>query len=227
MLPGIAGGIQAGLAGLYDISYLSYAAGGSGSSVTFTAYGLGAAHTARRIFIGIHWRETTVHRTVSSVTIGGVSATIHEQEGHTGGATGFGAAIASAIVPSGTSGDVVVNFSGSQSECNISGIRAVGLFNSSPTEALTDTTSGTSNNLSVAIDIPASGFCMAVFTSSTNAAGDAVTWAGVTEEYDTNSGVRESMAWSAGMAAETNRTVSATVGTQADSGNGMVVVSWG
>src|SRR5690349_20118800 len=83
---------------------------GSASSYTFSI-DAGAARSSRRIFLAIHWSDGGTHRTLSSSTINGVTAN-RFQEGHSGGATGFGCAIASALVPTGSGNvDVGLTFS--------------------------------------------------------------------------------------------------------------------
>lgn len=216
-------------------TYLTRVSDTSGFSVDFTSYNIGPASPDRRVFVVIHWCEGTIHRTISSVTIGGVSATVHIQEGHSGGSTGFGVGIASAIVPAGTSATISVTMSGSlalhTTLISISAITTIGLQLSSPFDTASDTTAVTSNNLSDTINVPAGGLVIAGFTSSTNAAIDAVTWSGVTEEYDVSQttgslNIRQSMAWSSGLSAETGRTISASPGSEANSGNAFVAVSW-
>lgn len=208
-------------------TYLSRVTGGSGSSPSFNNYDIGAGDSNKRIFIAVHWQEGGSHFNVAGVTIGGVAHDFLTQRGHTGGLTGFGCAIASAIVP--TAGLVTVepSFSGSVAECEISGISVVGLSNLTRTDTATDQTSGTADDLDGLIDVPANGFLMAAFTSSTKASGDAVAWTGVTEQYDAStSGVRSSMAWNDMLSLQANRPIEISVATQTDAGNAFVAVSW-
>lgn len=129
---------------------------GSGTSV-----GLGAANAARRIFITAHWLSGGSATTISSATIGGVSATIHVQDGHSGGSTGLGVAILSAIVPTGTTGSVVLNGVASP---KFGVFRAVGLPGS-PTA--TDSDNGVNTTgASVSISVPANGILLAAGTGS-------------------------------------------------------------
>lgn len=229
MLPGIAG-MMPGPGALFEFEALGLAHGGGNDPETFS-YDVGDAHPDTRLFIIVHWAENGgTHRTLSTVTVDGNNAPIIEQNGHTGGVTGFGVAIASLMFAEGGTQDVVCNWSGDISNSGIAVIRAVGLVNSSATDTEEDFTSTTSGSLSVALDIPAHGLTIAAFTSSTNAADNAVTWGGVTEEYDIVldglSQVRASMAWNYDMTLQVGRTISVSVASEADSGNGMVATSW-
>lgn len=95
--------------GPLSLTYIT--AGGSTSNLTtytFNSVSFGSEHPSREIFIPFGW-GSSVGRTVSSVTIGGVTATL---------ATNFslttsGARCAFATVPTGTTGTVVFTFSGS------------------------------------------------------------------------------------------------------------------
>ena len=93
-----------------------------GASVTF-----GNARADRRIAAVIHWSEAGTHFTLNSATIGGEAATIHVQRGHTGGSTGLGVAIVSAVVPTGTSGAVECTFSGAAADVSCGVYRMTGL----------------------------------------------------------------------------------------------------
>lgn len=230
MLPGIAGvmpAVASGPAGI-SASYLSLEVDPSpGTTSEFVDYAIGDAAADRRVFLAVHWVEGSTHRTISSATIGGVSATIHIQEGHSGGVTGFGVAIISAIVPTGTTATVVVNFSGNKTDTTIGGIRVTGLSNSSPHATAVDENEGTASSLAVSINVPEDGLLIGAYSSSTNATLRAVTWGGVTEEYDQSSGgIRVSMGWDYELSEETGRSVSASISSIGDSGNALVVVSW-
>lgn len=186
----------------------------------------------RRIFLAIHYIEGSSHRTIPSVTINGVSASVR-QIGHNGGATGLGAAIAHAVVPT-TDGSMTatVNFSGSATTCVVCPVVTYGFASSATDFATDESSSGSALSLSVGVDIPEGGFVLAVYTGSTNADGNAVTWTGATEQYDFDTGAgnnagRASMAFSSDMSLETNRTIQAAISVALDAGNDMVVESWG
>lgn len=236
MLPGIAGGIMAALPGGISItwetspSYENFPGPYSFASVDF-----GDARADRRIFVAVHWWEGFPHETVSSATIGGVAATIHIQDGHSGGSTGFGCAIISAVVPTGTSGTIVITTSDNSNigTVGINTFVTYGLASSSPFDTAFAEASGTATDLTDTINVPGGGFVLAVFTSSTNATSKTVTWTGVNEIYDESTpvfnfaSVRCSAGISTGLAAETGRTITADVSSNtADAGDAFVAISW-
>lgn len=190
-----------------------------GVSVTF-----GAAAASRRMVAVIHWREGGTHETLTGATIGGVGATVHIQTGHSGGVTGFGVAIISAVVPTGTSGAVNCTFSGTVSNVSCGVYRLTSLDSGTPTDTAFEQSAGTTTSLSQTITVAAEGIVIAGFTGSTNATSS-VGWGGVTEQYDDHDGVHRSSGFASELSAQ-NRVISANVTPQANSGNGMVVASW-
>lgn len=80
----------------------------SGSTSTATAAGIGTASSTRRVIATVA-QTTASGRTLTSATIGGISATIHQQSTDSGSTSG--AYIISAVVPTGTTADIVLTFS--------------------------------------------------------------------------------------------------------------------
>lgn len=230
MLPGILGIMPGASANDKVISYLSYAEKVFiASTYTFSSYSIGAAAADRRIFGIIHWVEGGTHVPLSSVTIGGQSATIHAQAGHTGGSSGLGVAIVSALVVSGTSVSVVVNNAATVwGGCSFSAIRTTGMLRSTPFDIDTDQNGGTTADLTSSTNVDTDGLIIAAMTGSTNAVNDPVTWTGAVEQYDlaAGEGVHASMAWQSGLAAQTGRTILADITPRMNSGNDLAVVSW-
>lgn len=220
MLPGMLG--MAGFAG---------GAAGDAKSADFmglvdegVSVSFGAASASRRMVAVIHWLEGGTHFTLSSATIGGVAATLHAQGGHSGGVTGFGIAIISAAVPSGTSGVVDCTFSGAPSAVFCGVYRLVGLVSGTPTDIDQDEAVGTTSDKNVTITVADAGIVIAGFSGSTNA-NSSVSWTGVTEQYDDDPSIHRSSGFASGLAAQ-NLLVTADITPQVDSGNSMVVVSW-
>ena len=89
----------------YVGSFLSFSDSGSVSTCTGVPIGTAAGFTTRRIIISII--AATFDGGIASVTIGGVSATIHVQNG-----AQTGTAIVSADVPTGTAATVVITEGG-------------------------------------------------------------------------------------------------------------------
>jgi hypothetical protein len=146
------------------------------STYTFSAQNFGTEAADRYIIAVIQSRKALAATTVSSVTIGGVAASISVQRANTVTNTSV-CAIAIALVPTGTSGDVVVVFADAMTRCGLGLFSATGL---SATPA--DTDSAAANDPSVSLDCPAGGFIIAGAMS--NLTGSA-TWTGVTERWDT------------------------------------------
>lgn len=226
MLPGIGGVMPSIAAAAREFSYLGSFADDSGisSSQNIPNVDFGGAVTGRRLFHSIHWQEGGTHANLTSVTVGGTSATIHSQGGHSGGGTGFGVALVSVAKDADASGAVVCNFDGLVNSASCTSIRAVGLADSSPFDTAQDSSSGTSTSLSTTIDVPENGLTIAAFTGST-LADKTGTWSGVDEEFD-NGTNGSSLAWDHDMAEQSGRTVSFTVTTETNSGNHMLVLSW-
>lgn len=146
------------------------------TSYTFTAADLGDAAGDRYIIVAVSGRKAgAATPTITSVTIGGVSATIAVQHFNTVSDTNI-AGIAIALVPTGTTGDIVVVFPATQVRCAVGVYRATGL--SSITAS--DTDSATVGP-SVTLDVPANGF--AIGTGLT-AATTTATWTELTEKQD-------------------------------------------
>jgi hypothetical protein len=81
---------------------------------SFTGLSFGAASAGRYMVACIGWTDFTIGNALSSVTIGGVSATILGQSG-----VNLQMSICIAFVPTGTTGTVVANFTGSAARCNV------------------------------------------------------------------------------------------------------------
>lgn len=134
------------------------------SSYTFTACDIGAVPAAgetREVFVSIEWYQGgTASRTLSSVTIGGVSATL-ETAFNNGVLQAM--CVARAVVPTGTTGDVVVTFSNTVFSCSIATYR---VMNRASASAATDSGSATFSAVATAgvsgIDVNAGGFVLSV-----------------------------------------------------------------
>lgn len=95
---------------------------GTAASFTITGADLGAASATREIFVVVVWRSSAT-RNLTSVTIAGVTATLGSQANYT---TLLGVRCAWATVPAGTSGNIVLGFSGSVTGLGVSTYRVVG-----------------------------------------------------------------------------------------------------
>ena len=149
------------------------------TAYTFSNENLGVADANRHIICAVFHRATAIDRTLSSVTIGGVTATISAEANANDSPNSTLSAIVIAKVPSGTTGDVVVTFSGGVIRCGIALYRVV-LASVTASDSEVDETYAVST--SVTIDVPAIGILIA--TSGGGTTSDV--WSGVTEDYSTN-----------------------------------------
>lgn len=104
--------------------------------------------------------------TLSSVTIGGVSATVHVNSRNTASSHLSVAIIASAIVPTGVSGDIVVTFSPDVlSRCAVALYRATKYSSATPTKTATTTRGASAGSMIMTLSAPDKGFQTGVITS--------------------------------------------------------------
>lgn len=142
---------------------------------TFSGENLGTASADRYIIVNVSGRSGVAGRTISSVTIGGVTATESVQAGDANNKSVAGIYIAN--VPTGATGDIVVTFSGSK-VCGIGVYHATNLASTTPTDTGSDT-SGTSP-LSDTLNINAGGFAIACSLEF----DPSMTWTNLDEDYD-------------------------------------------
>lgn len=146
------------------------------NSYTFSSQNLGTASSDRYIIVGAVARKAGASATISSITIGGVSATIVKQQTNTITNTNV-SGLAIAAVPTGTTGNIVVTFSATMLRCAISAYAVTELDSATPY----DDASSTSADPSVSLDIPTDGFAIGM---GLTAAASTATWTGLTEDVD-------------------------------------------
>lgn len=110
---------------------LMFSGSDSGQVVTFEDVPFGPASADRKIIVPIGATNGSSAITLESVTIGGVTADIDIQRDNSGNSRNGHAAVASATVPTGTSGDIVVSWGGGTHVTVIAAIRGIGLASSS------------------------------------------------------------------------------------------------
>lgn len=145
------------------------------TTYTYSSCSIGTAASDRRVHVG-GWSSNNT-RTVSSVTIGGVSATINIQSGGVGNGTSF---IATANVPTGTTADVVVTWSGAQIRSAIGVWSSTGLTS----DAAIDTDSSTADPATVTLTTVSGGFVIAVKHNQGDVATFTWSGTGVTERFE-------------------------------------------
>ena len=155
-----------------SITYVTSVHSGSGSTAyTYSAVSLSVVDATRKIVVSCHAGFGT--RTVSTLTVGGISATYVGRQ--SGGA--YSVELWEALVPTGASGNIVVTWSGAQNFCSI-GVWAV--YNAAAT--VTTTAISTASPLSASVAVSAGGVSIAAAHTSDAATA---TWTELTENYDT------------------------------------------
>jgi hypothetical protein len=142
------------------------------SSYTFSSQPFGSAASDRIVIVGIAGNSGS--SSISSVTIGGVNATIVVQS--TGS---LNIAIAAAAVPTGTTGSVVVTFSVGKSSCGI------GIWSATGQITASGVASGSNVDLSeITISAEPGGFAIGVAANTELEAPAATSWTGASEDFD-------------------------------------------
>lgn len=155
--------------GLFNLSYITCDGSTSGATTyTFNTISLGDANTSREIFIIVNW-TTTAARTLSSATIGGVTATIASQANGT--TSGEGCIFAS--VPTGTTGTIVFTLSGAATRVHFSVFRVVNRINKGQTSTNNYANSSLSytSPLTQSVVVPARGFSIGQYSANTDITG--------------------------------------------------------
>lgn len=145
------------------------------TTYTFASQNFGTAAADRYLICALTSRASDGGaRTLSSVTIGGVAATISVQHNNSGN----NASIAIAAVPTGTTGTVVVVFSDSMGECNIA------LYTTNNLVSITATDTGTSaaDPSTYALDVADEGFAIGIGRSDVGTS--TATWTNLNEDFD-------------------------------------------
>ena len=155
--------------------------GSSATAYTFSSQALGTAGATRMIVINVTGSSNSGGATpINTLTVAGVSA-VKAKEQVSSGEAGYSQDIWYAPLASGTSGDVVVTFSGAQARCGI-GLMAVYDADDSPTF-----TNGNSDDPMVAtISCPAKGIIIGSCTMNADEGVPTTTWTNLTEKYDQN-----------------------------------------
>ena len=157
------------------------------TTYTFSSQALGAAHSNRKIVVAIIANDTDAGTTISTVTVGGVSASVVSDGTTTATAdAGSGNTRISAqylaAVPTGTTGDIVITFSGAMINCAITVYRLV----NARTQAfhVVKDTSITTNALSVGLNIPGFGAAIGGVLMEGDGTARTASWVGLTEDTD-------------------------------------------
>lgn len=154
----------------------AYTDGTDGTTFTFASVPIGTASATRRVIVGIGWGGASA-TTLAGVTIGGVTATIDVDSGAAIG--NRRTVIASAIVPTGTTANVVVTMNASTGRMGIGVWAADGINPTGQTAIVINAASGTlTTTTAVGAKVIAVGY------SSRTSGSIIATWTGATERYN-------------------------------------------
>ena len=180
---GLAGRLRMGsVGGPFFQGFLS-GAKGSGNTLSVSDVPIGAANAARTVVIALAWNAKRTNVTVSSATIGGVSATIR----HTTSPAGFErTAFLIAVVPTGTSAQVNVTFSNTFASGGSYALASYRVLNLSGYTHAADAHQGTTNiySASVTLNNPGDGIIAVCATGAYD--GTAAAWTNVEEDFLVN-----------------------------------------
>lgn len=148
------------------------------SAFTYSAVALGDADTDRLIVVCTGGTGTTVgNRNVSTLTIGGVSASLIVTLDHQASSI-YVSEMWSAVVPTGTTGDIVVTWNNTMT---MNGIGVYRVMGADTTPHATATDASDASGLTVDINVEAGGAIIGY--SSVDNTGTFV-WSGLTEDFD-------------------------------------------
>lgn len=142
------------------------------TTYTFSSVSFGYSTNDRLIVVLVDSARTGASN-LSSATIGGVSATVYSAVGNN-----TTSAIAYAVVPSGSTGDVVLTFASQQARAAIGVIAVYGVESSA--YDLQSSSGGSDTSRSITISVVANSITFA----NANSGGAASTWTNATEFAD-------------------------------------------
>lgn len=206
------------LGGKATIAYASTAVSTSDlTTYTFSGQGIGTAAANRKVVVATSALSAGgAPRTVASLTVGGVAATLVKQVNAASG-NYPSLEIWQAVVPTGTTGDIVVTWDNGAVRCGI-GVWAVYGAKS----AAHDTGSSTASPLAdAAFVVPTNGVGLAAAMSGSSAT---YTWTNMTERYD---GTVEGGMTHSGADTSTAGTQAITATLSASGEQLMALASWG
>jgi hypothetical protein len=153
--------------------------GGGGfatSPVTFSSVDIGTASATRKVIVGVGMDGFQGNEAYTSLTIGGVAANLVGVQNAASG--GRPVALYELDVSSGTSADIVVTFTGTQTKCYSMGIGVWTIEGGT----LFSTVGSTANPGAGNISVSSGGTVIAIMTEGSASA--TYTWANLTENFD-------------------------------------------
>ncbi len=179
-----------GSIGSPSISFRTSSNAATGASTyTFPSQGIGTPDQTRRVIVGVTQTSALSISSITSASIGGVAADIDVQ---IQGATRTSAAIISALVPTGTTATIIINFSTNTSAVQIGVWAAYNLLSGTPTATATATTGASGETLSMNLNVTNGGVIASSVADNGDGALTTLTWTGTTTpagDYSLISGV--------------------------------------
>lgn len=190
-----------------SVTYVGSLLLGTGATVTFSGTSLGDAFANREVFCLVTWRDSgSATTTINSATIGGVSSTIHRKANIGSFGTSYGAAIISSSVPTGTTGDVVLNMSDVCEDANVQVISVINLSSTTAYHTASNVSNTTLSSMSNTLNLPNKGIAFGIFIAANSST---VTWTVLSESLDSLDGaaLRISSAYLTNTTATTGATI--------------------
>ena len=193
--------------------------GADQTNYSFASQSLGTETASRFIVVAIVGGGAAAGRSVSSCSVGGVAANALVNANATNVAEMW---VTPRVVdggPTGTSGTVAVNFSGSMFNAIIAVYAIDGASSTTPSSTVSDTSAPLSSTLT----IPAGGVGIAVAHASVTPGN--TTWGGLTEDSD--QGIEPRVGSTASLESISGASPTVTVSWSAGVAEGFAAASWG
>jgi hypothetical protein len=154
------------------------------TTYTFASQNLGTASSDRYIIVTAAGSAISGTNSISTLEVAGIPASFVNRQNQDSPNEANVAEIWIAAVPTGTSGNVVVTFSGGQARAAITMYSATGLNSATPYDTGNATDSGANPNPSTTIDCQADGFVIAATMINNAATTTGCAWTGLTENAE-------------------------------------------
>lgn len=156
--------------------------------ITFSTIDIGDAHAERRVFVTVHFfGKSGGVNTLDAATIGGIAATRHAQDGNRNSGTNdtYQTAIISAVVPTGTTADIVLNWSGASSGTVLIGVYRTKSLQGGIIDTFANHCAFTCSLINGTITVPAEGVLFVAATGMAGASDNVtITNPSETKDYD-------------------------------------------
>lgn len=154
-----------------------------GTTFTFNSRAIGAASADRIVVVGVSAGQSGSTVRTCTVTIGGVTATQLVFVAKTStNSTHVG--LFALLVPTGTTGNIVLTFSGTQVRCGIDVWALTGTAGVVTPANTANNTAASTTAVSTTITTVAGGACIGMFGDAISGASQTTTWTGLTEDND-------------------------------------------